>query len=133
MKRRVCGTFLALWVAGLPAYAANAERAAAIQKAIAAEKTVAAARLRYPNTAQFRDLRAYPIHGTHLIVVCGEVSGRSDFGRYGRYAQFIGAVRNGRADPDELEFYDPTLQTDYSVPQRCEMAAAGKTFYQPEP
>lgn len=120
----------ALLIAAQPSHAADA-RLTAIQKtAIAAGESVIAAKLKDPNSAQFREMRAYPIKGAHLVVVCGEVTGRTEFGNVGRYRQFITAVRDGKGDPDEAEFYDPTQLTDYPISKRCEMAAHGKTFYQ---
>ena len=126
MKRLVFGAAAAaLLVAGQPGQAANANahRATANDKAIAAVKKIMAEKLKYPATARFTDLRAYPIKGGHLIIVCGGVGGSNEAGRSVGYVQFIANVVDGQADPDEAELYDPTLLEDYSVPQRCEMAA----------
>jgi hypothetical protein len=134
MKWLASSAVLVLTVAGAAGHAASAKHPDALQTAIAAEEKAVAGKLKYPDTARFRYMRAYPIKGRGLIVVCGEVGGRNDFGGYTGFVQFIAAVRDGRADPDEVDFFDPTLVTAYPVPKRCQMAASGKApFYEPNP
>lgn len=134
MKRLVSGALLVLLAAGQSVCAAAARPVTALQRAIQAEEKVVARKLKYPDTARYRDLRAYPIKGGHLVVVCGAVGGKSEFGGYSVYLPFIAAVQDGVADPDQVVLDDPTLPTEYTVAKRCQLAAKGKApFFQAEP
>lgn len=58
-------------------------------------QALAAAQLKDPNSAQFRNVR------TKNIFVCGEINGKNSFGAYNGFARFYATDSSASIDPQD--------------------------------